>query len=190
MEDDGGLLILLFSFLLLFHFSFSFLSPHLLWFFSFYYFVVLSSPLFSSLPLLLPLLLSYSTLSIYFSKKIEKAARKTFSTRKGKSTQRSVGNKRNKSRCGRKEENTGDEKGFSTFLCSFTTFSSSPPTPLLIHTSTLHYRSSFLPPSIYFSKKVEKGTATEEIKEIIVGVHEKKKTQGMRRDLGHKGCGR
>ena len=30
MEDDGGLLILLFSFLLLFHFSFSFLSatPH------------------------------------------------------------------------------------------------------------------------------------------------------------------
>lgn len=28
---------------------------------------------------------------------------------------------RNKSRCGRKEENTGDEKGFSTFLWSFTT---------------------------------------------------------------------
>ena len=27
---------------------------------------------------------------------------------------------KNKSRCGRKEENTGDEKGFSTFLwCSF-----------------------------------------------------------------------
>ena len=73
MEDDGGLLILLFSFLLLFHFSFSFLSPHLLWFFSFYYFVVLSSPLFSSLPLLLPLLLSCSTLSIYFSKKVEKS---------------------------------------------------------------------------------------------------------------------
>ena len=34
------------------------------------------------------------------------------------------------------------------------------------------------------------GTATEEIKEIKVGVDEKKKTQGMRRDLGHKGCGR
>ena len=33
-------------------------------------------------------------------------------------------------------------------------------------------------------------TATEEIEEIKVGVEEKKKTQGMRRDLGHKGCGR
>ena len=27
------------------------------------------------------------------------------------------------------------------------------------------------------------------IEEIKVGVEEKKKTQGMRRDLGHKGCG-
>ena len=28
------------------------------------------------------------------------------------------------------------------------------------------------------------------MEEIKVGVDEKKKTQGMRRDLGHKGCGR
>ena len=28
------------------------------------------------------------------------------------------------------------------------------------------------------------------IRRIKVGVEEKKKTQGMRRDLGHKGCGR
>ena len=27
------------------------------------------------------------------------------------------------------------------------------------------------------------------MEEIKVGVEEKKKTQGMRRDLGHKGCG-
>ena len=52
MGDDGGLLILLFSFLLLFHFSFSFLSPHLLWFFSFFFFL-----LFLSTP---TLLISYS----------------------------------------------------------------------------------------------------------------------------------
>ena len=52
--------------------------------------------------------------SIYFSKKIEKAARKNFSAGKGKSTQsvKEKKNRRNKSRCGRKEENTGDEKGF------------------------------------------------------------------------------
>ena len=64
-----------------------------------------------------------------------------------------------------------------------------------------------LPPSIYFSKKAEKAarknfsgrkgkkkTATEEQKNRRnkrnkSGVEEKKKTQGMRRDLGHKGCG-
>ena len=28
------------------------------------------------------------------------------------------------------------------------------------------------------------------VEEIKAGVEEKKKTQGMRRDLGHKGCGR
>ena len=88
----------------------------------------------------LPLSLSYfshslfSPPSIYFSKKVEKAARKNFSGRKGKKktateeqknrrTTQSVEDKKNKSRCGRKEENTGDEKGFSTFLWSFATFS-------------------------------------------------------------------
>ena len=46
-------------------------------------------------------------------------------------------NRRNKSRCGRKEENTGDEKGLSASLwCVYSPpsyFSSLPPTPLLHH---------------------------------------------------------
>ena len=77
----------------------------------FLFFVVLSSPLFSPSPTLL------LNPSIYFSKKAEKAARKTFSTRKGKSTQRSVWRiRRIKVGVEEKKKNTGDEKGFSTFL--------------------------------------------------------------------------
>ena len=39
-------------------------------------------------------------------------------------------------------------------------------------------------------KKNRRTTQGSEIKEIKAGVDEKKKTQGMRRDLRHKGCGR
>ena len=82
---------------------------------------------------------------------------------------------------------------------------------LFIHTS-LPLSLSYSTPSIYFSKKAEKAarktfsagkgkkkTATEEQKNrrTTQSVKNKnrikvvwKKTQGMRRDLGHKGCGR
>ena len=103
-------------------FSSSFLSPHLLWcgsflllfcgafsphlpvcfsFLIFFYFFSLSPLSYSPTQ---PLLLPYSTPSIYFSKKVEK----------GTQPHKKKRNKRNKSRCGRKEEDTGDEKGFST----------------------------------------------------------------------------
>ena len=55
--------------------------------------------------------------------------------------------------------------------------------------STLHYHAShphFTTPLFSSHHPTQE---IEEIKEIKVGVEEKKKTQGMRRDLGHKGCG-
>ena len=71
--------------------------------------------------------LSYSTPSIYFSKKAEKAARKNFSGRKGKKKTATEEQKNRRTTQGSEikeikvgvegeEENTGDEKGLSTFL--------------------------------------------------------------------------
>ena len=125
MEDDGGLLILLFSFLLLFHFSFSFLSFLCGAFFT----TLFSSPS----PTLSPSPPHPST----FPKKQKRRPEKSFLPEKERAHKEVCGNKRNKSRCGRKEENTGDEKGLSTSLwCVYSPhllFSSSPPTPLLHH---------------------------------------------------------
>ena len=88
--------------------------------------MVLSSPLFSPSPTLL------LNPSIYFSKKAEKAARKTFSGRKGKKKTATEEQKNRRTTQGGEEieerkvgveENTGDEKEFRSSLWSFTTSS-------------------------------------------------------------------
>ena len=71
--------------------------------------------------------------SIYFSKKAEKAVGTPPQNRR---------NRRNKSRCGRKEENTGDEKGFSTFLWCDNYFCG--PLPLFLHHLLLIHTSALL----------------------------------------------
>ena len=105
MEDDGGLLILLFSFLLLFHFSFSFLSFLCGAFFT----TLFSSP---SPTLLL------NPIHLLFQKNRKGGQKKLFWQKRKGHTKKCVEDKKNKS-----------------------------------------------------------------------GVEEKKKTQGMRRNLRHKGCG-
>lgn len=60
----------------------------------------------------------------------------------------------------------------------------------MVLSSPLFSPSPTLPPiHLLFQKSRKEQHRVCGIEEIKVGVEEKKKTQGMRRDLGHKGCG-